>query len=79
MVFSRSTRRAISATILAASFCLAQSGITRAEDQAPPPKHVKTLQERILEIQSGVHDQDLKPTGPKTFNGPDRGRRIVQR
>jgi uncharacterized protein (DUF1800 family) len=70
MAFSRGTWRLVAAAVVAAGISAAPLLITRADDDAPR-KRTKTLQERILEIQSGRHDDDLHPKGPKTFAGAD--------
>ena len=71
MVFSRGTWRIVAAGVLAAGFIVTPLVVTRADDDPAPRRRVKTLQERILEVQSGRHDQDLHPSGPKTLAGAD--------
>jgi uncharacterized protein (DUF1800 family) len=71
MVFPRGMWRIVAAATVAAGFYAVPSTLTRADDDQAPPRRAKTLQERILEVQSGVHDQDLKKNQVQTFNGPE--------
>src|SRR6185437_2005394 len=72
MVPPRGLFRIFAAGVLAAGFSVVSFTITRAaDDDAPPPRRVKTLQERILEVQAGSHDQQLRNNRPQTFSGPE--------
>jgi uncharacterized protein (DUF1800 family) len=71
MAFPRGTWRIVAVAVLAAGFSVVQLNVTRADDDPAPRKRAKTLQERILEVQSGRHDQDLKKDRPTAFVGPD--------
>ncbi|HET6251224.1 MAG TPA: DUF1800 domain-containing protein [Tepidisphaeraceae bacterium] len=77
MTLSRGVFRIFSAAVLVAGLSLTTYSITRADDDnnAPPPKHAKTLQERIIETQAGLHDQDLRNNRPQTFVGPELSER----
>ncbi len=60
----------VAAAIVATAWLLIPHTLARADDDVAPRRHVKTLRERILEVQAGTHDdKDAKNT--QTFVGPD--------
>ncbi|HWE01895.1 MAG TPA: DUF1800 domain-containing protein [Tepidisphaeraceae bacterium] len=69
MISFRGVSRLFGAALLAAGFCLGSVAISRGDDNEAPRKHVKTLQERILEVQAGANLLEKK--APKTLAGPD--------
>ncbi|HZK81421.1 MAG TPA: DUF1800 family protein, partial [Humisphaera sp.] len=69
MISSRGVSRLFGAAIVAVGFCLGSVAISRGDDNQAPPRHVKTLQERILEVQAGANLLEKK--APKTLAGPD--------
>lgn len=69
MLFAFKSCRALALT--ASILALGSAALADDDSGTAPRKRPKTLQERILEVQSGAHQKDLQNNGPQTFAGPD--------
>ena len=73
MIPSRGAFRVFAERLLATALSLAPLTVARADEDQParPPRHQKSLQQRIMEVQAGIRDLDKAGAKPQTFAGPD--------